>query len=96
MRSNGSPVVSKVGEASFRALHAPPLGRGAGRLTLQTGESKEGETGITCRSLSSTVDAGDVDADLQGLEDYYYRPLRRYSAALERRRPNPAETFWTE
>ena len=36
---------------------------------------------------ASTVNAEDVDTDLEELEDHYYSPLRRYSATLERGRP---------
>ena len=43
MRSNGSPVVSKVGEASFRALHAPPMGsEGAGPVASPCRELQRG------------------------------------------------------
>jgi len=36
---------------------------------------------------TSTVDAEDVESDLEELEEHYYFPLRRYSATLERGRP---------
>ena len=35
---------------------------------------------------ASTVDAEDVDTDLEELEDHYYSPLRRFSTILERGR----------
>ena len=36
---------------------------------------------------TSTVDAEDVESDLEDLEEHYYSHLRRYSATLERDRP---------
>ena len=36
---------------------------------------------------TSTVNAEDVDSDLEELADHYYSPLRRYSTTLERGRP---------
>ena len=36
---------------------------------------------------SSTVEAEDVESDLEDLEEHYYSNLRRYSAFLERDRP---------
>ena len=36
---------------------------------------------------TSTVEAEDVESDLEDLEEHYYSNLRRYSAILDRDRP---------
>ena len=41
---------------------------------------------------ASTVEAEDVDTDLENLEDHYYSSLRRFSATLERSRPTKKYT----
>ena len=37
-----------------------------------------------CTLLSSTVEAEDIESDLESLEEHYYSHLRQYSATLER------------
>ena len=41
---------------------------------------------------TSTVDAEDVESDLEELEEHYYSPLRLYSTTLERGRPSQYTT----
>ena len=57
----------------------------ANRLRKQSNCS-DSEASSSSQS-TSTVEAEDVETDLEDLEEHYYSNLRRYSATLERDRP---------
>ena len=57
--------------------------------TWEVDSSPNGSDSETLSSsqTASTVDADDVETDLEDLEDHYSSPLRRFAATLERGRP---------
>ena len=83
---HGLPCETQAKKRAKTAAHGVNIQPNAEEEVDSSPNGSDSETSSSSQT-ASTVDAKDVDTDLEDLEDHYYSPLRRFSATLERCRP---------